>query len=211
MRPRPSRGTTTAARGARVPSLSQLAPYFRSSLIYSGSSHLSFMPCQSHDFYTLPFLLDENEKKNQTSAEQTGGLVVFSIGVWTLSDKSFMERLLGSNLYVASAAILIATGLVVTIISFLGTLGAYREIRCMLLIFFVILFIIFVVMLVGGILGYIFRSEVDERMHTEMVASIKSYKEDSKVTDAWDSVQRNVSIAAVLIFTCLLFMHARKG
>jgi tetraspanin-11 len=104
-----------------------------------------------------------------------------------------MERLLGSNLYVASAAILIATGLVVTIISFLGTLGAYREIRCMLVIFFVILFIIFIVMLVGGILGYIFRSEVDERMHTEMVASIKSYKEDSKVTDAWDSVQRNVS------------------
>lgn len=122
-----------------------------------------------------------------------GGLVVFSIGVWTLSDKSFMERLLGSNLYVASAAILIATGVVVTIISFLGTLGAYREIKCMLLTFFVILLIIFIVMLVGGILGYIFRSEVDERMHTEMVNSVKSYKEDSKVTDAWDSVQRNVS------------------
>lgn len=91
---------------------------------------------------------------------QIGGLVVFSIGVWTLSDKSFMERLLGSNLYVASAAILIATGVVVTIISFLGTLGAYREIRCMLITFFVILFLIFIVMLVGGILGYIFRSEV---------------------------------------------------
>lgn len=89
-----------------------------------------------------------------------GGLVVFSIGVWTLTDKSFMERLLGSNLYVASAAILIATGVVVTIISFLGTLGAYREIKCMLLTFFVILFMIFVTMLVGGILGYIFRSEV---------------------------------------------------
>ena len=122
-----------------------------------------------------------------------GGLVVFSIGVWTLSDKSFMERLLGSNLYVASAAILIATGIVVTIISFLGTLGAYREIKCMLLIFFVILMLIFITMMVGGILGYIFRSEVDERMHTEMVGSVKSYKEDSTVTGAWDSVQRNVS------------------
>ena len=124
----------------------------------------------------------------------TGGLVVFSIGVWTLSDKSFMERLLGSNLYVASAAILITSGIVVTVISFLGTLGAYREIKCMLLCFFVILFLIFIVMLVGGILGYIFRSEVDERMHTEMVNSVKTYKEDSKVTDAWDSVQRNVSV-----------------
>lgn len=145
-----------------------------------------------------------------------GGLVVFSIGVWTLTDKSFMERLLGSNLYVASAAILIATGVVVTIISFLGTLGAYREIKCMLLTFFVILFMIFVTMLVGGILGYIFRSEVswsriywtstensslsyqsqvDERMHTEMVNSIRTYHNDSKVTEAWDAVQKNVSVS----------------
>ena len=139
---------------------------------------------------------------------QMGGLVVFSIGVWTLSDKSFMERLLGSNLYVASAAILIATGVVVTIISFLGTLGAYREIKCMLLTFFVILLIIFIVMLVGGILGYIFRSEVDERMHTEMVNSVKSYKEDSKVTDAWDSVQRNVSSLKVFsLFICPVTEH----
>lgn len=35
--------------------------------------------------------------------------------------------------------------------------------------------------------------QVDERMHTEMVTSIKLYKDDSKVTDAWDAVQRNVS------------------
>lgn len=132
----------------------------------------------------------------------TGGLVVFSIGVWTLSDKSFMERLLGSNLYVASAGILIATGIIVTIISFLGTMGAYREMKCVLLSFFIILFIIFITMLVGGILGYIFRSEVDERMHTEMVNSVKSYKEDSRVTDAWDSVQRNVSSSWLVMLNC---------
>lgn len=84
-----------------------------------------------------------------------------------------MERLLGSNLYVASAAILIATGVVVTIISFMGTLGAYREVRCMLITFFVIMFMIFIVMLVGGILGYIFRSEVsDSRRKTKFVANL---------------------------------------
>ncbi|KAI1297282.1 Tetraspanin-11 [Halotydeus destructor] len=114
--------------------------------------HANHLANQGHlpvTIYLFPFQLD-----------QIGGITVFSIGVWTLSDKSFMERLLGSNLYVASAAILIATGVVVAIISFLGTLGAYREIRCMLITFFVILFMIFIVMLVGGILGYIFRSEV---------------------------------------------------
>lgn len=59
--------------------------------------------------------------------------MVFSVGVWTLADRSFMERLLGSDLYVNSASILIATGIIVTIISFLGFLGAIKEIKCMLL------------------------------------------------------------------------------
>lgn len=44
-----------------------------------------------------------------------------------------MERLLGTDLYVSSAAILIATGCVVTFVSFLGCLGAFKEIKCMLL------------------------------------------------------------------------------
>jgi len=61
---------------------------------------------------------------------------------------------------VASASLLIAAGVIVAIISFLGSLGAYKEIRCMLLTFFVILFFIFLLMLIGGILGYVFRNQV---------------------------------------------------
>ncbi|EEC10430.1 tetraspanin, putative, partial [Ixodes scapularis] len=121
-----------------------------------------------------------------------GGVVVFAVGIWTLADRSFMERLLGTDLYVSSASILIATGVVVTIISFLGCLGAFKEIKCMLLTFFIILFMIFITMLVGGILGYVFRNEVDDRMYQEMVMSIPMYKNDSVVTDAWDAVQQHV-------------------
>ncbi|GBM92744.1 hypothetical protein AVEN_99296-1 [Araneus ventricosus] len=61
------------------------------------------------------------------------GISVFSVGVWTFADKSFMERLLGTDLYVSATAILIATGVIVTIISFLGCFGAIKEIKCMLL------------------------------------------------------------------------------
>ncbi|XP_022693168.1 uncharacterized protein LOC111262833 isoform X2 [Varroa jacobsoni] len=121
-----------------------------------------------------------------------GGMVVFSVGAWTLADRSFMERLLGTDLYVSSAAILIATGCIVTFVSLLGCLGAFKEIKCMLLTFFVILFMLFIVMMVGGILGYVFRNEVDERMYQEMLMSIPIYKNDSVVTKAWDAVQRHV-------------------
>lgn len=117
------------------------------------------------------------------------GIAVFSVGVWTLADRSFMERLLGTDLYVSSASILIATGVIVTIISFLGCFGAIKEIKCMLLTFFIILFMIFIIMLVGGILGYVFRSEVEQEMQQEMIMTIKSYKNETAVTDAWDAVQ----------------------
>ncbi|XP_035216777.1 CD151 antigen-like isoform X2 [Stegodyphus dumicola] len=117
------------------------------------------------------------------------GIAVFAVGVWTLADRSFMERLLGTDLYVSSASILIATGVIVTIISFLGCFGALKEVKCMLLTFFIILFMIFIVMLVGGILGYVFRNEVEKQMHQEMLTTIPMYKNDTAVTDAWDAVQ----------------------
>jgi len=117
------------------------------------------------------------------------GIATFAVGVWTLADRSFMERLLGSDLYVSSASILIAAGVIVTLISFLGCFGAIKEIKCMLLTFFIILFMIFIIMLVGGILGYVFRNEVEKQMHQEMVMTIPKYKNETAVTDAWDAVQ----------------------
>ncbi|RWS03895.1 tetraspanin-11-like protein [Dinothrombium tinctorium] len=130
--------------------------------------------------------------------QKIGGIVVFAVGVWTLSDKSFMERLLGTNHYIASAAILIGAGIIVSIISFLGTIGAYKEIKCILVTYFIILFMLFVVMLVGGILGYVFRSEVDERMHSEMVTTVRSYGNDTSITDAWDAVQKTFNCCGIV-------------
>lgn len=48
-------------------------------------------------------------------------------------NRSFMARLLGSDLYVSSAAILVATGGLVICVSFLGCIGAFKEIKCLLL------------------------------------------------------------------------------
>lgn len=126
-------------------------------------------------------------------------MIVFSIGVWTLNDRSFMERLLGTNLYVASAAILIVTGSIVAIISFLGTFGAYKEVKCMLLTYFVILIVLFIVMVTAGILGYVFRLEVDDRMQQEMHSTIKLYGNDTQVTQAWDAVQTHFECCGITV------------
>jgi tetraspanin-11 len=64
---------------------------------------------------------------------QVGGVTVLGIGIWTLVDKSFMNELLGTNLFLGAVYILIATGAIISLIAFFGCLGALKEIKCMLL------------------------------------------------------------------------------
>lgn len=110
-----------------------------------------------------------------------------------------MERLLGINLYVASSVLLIITGTIVAFISLLGSLGAYKEIKCMLKTYFVILLALLAVILTIGSLCFIFRGELDDRLQKEMHGSMKLYGNDSHVTEAWDSMQINFECCGVAI------------
>jgi tetraspanin-11 len=130
---------------------------------------------------------------------QLSGTVVLALGIWTVSDRSFMERLLGINLYVASAVLLIITGTIVAFISLLGSLGAYKEIKYMLKTYFVILLALLAVILTVGSLCFIFRQEVDDRLQKEMHNSMRLYGNDSQVTEAWDSMQINFECCGVTL------------
>ncbi|XP_056636239.1 CD151 antigen [Diorhabda sublineata] len=126
-----------------------------------------------------------------------GGIVVVSIGIWTIVDKSFANELLGTNLYAGAAYILLATGILVTFISCLGCVGSVKEVRCMLVIYFIILFLIFVTMLVGGILGYVFRGKIDNTIRIGMESSLRDYGNNKAVTDAWDQTQIQLKCCGV--------------
>lgn len=102
-----------------------------------------------------------------------------------------MERLLGINLYVAFAVLLIVTGTIVAFITVLGSLGAYKEIKSMLKSYFVIFLAFLAVTMTIASLCFIFRAELDDRLQKEMYQSMKSYGNDSHVTEAWDSMQIN--------------------
>lgn len=125
--------------------------------------------------------------------KQLSGAAVLALGIWTVSDRSFMERLLGINLYIASSVSLIITGTVVAFIALLGSLGAYKEVRYMLRTYFIILLGLLVVILAVGLLSFLFRNQLDERLKREMHTSMRLYGNDSHVTEAWDTMQSNVS------------------
>lgn len=58
---------------------------------------------------------------------------MLGLGIWTLADRSFMNELLGTNLFTGTVYVLIGTAIVICIISFLGCYGAMREVKSMLL------------------------------------------------------------------------------
>ncbi|EAA05254.4 tetraspanin-11-like [Anopheles arabiensis] len=126
-----------------------------------------------------------------------GGAIVFSLGIWTLVDKHFINELLGTNLFSGAVYVLIATSALVCLLSFFGCMGAAKEYKCMLLTYFILVFLIFVTMLIGGILGYVFREKVSQTMGDEMRSSMSLYGSRRSITTAWDETQERLKCCGV--------------
>ncbi|XP_065573541.1 tetraspanin-9-like isoform X2 [Artemia franciscana] len=133
-----------------------------------------------------------------------GGIAVLAVGIWTLVEHAYLETLVGTNLYKASAVILVITGSIVSVISFLGCMGAVKEVKCLLLTYFILMFGIFITMLVGGILAYAFRDKVKEILTARLLASVpEAYNNQTQnprslaITEAWDLAQRKMNCCGV--------------
>lgn len=129
-----------------------------------------------------------------------GGAIVFVISLITLVDRNFLSELLGTNLFSGSVYVLLICSALVCLLAFFGCFGAVKEIKCMLLTYFILLFLIFVSMLIGGILGYVFSEKVELTMKQEMFSSIKLYGVRRQVTNAWDVTQTRLKCCGVNSF-----------
>lgn len=128
-----------------------------------------------------------------------GGITIVSIGIWTLVAKAFVAELLGTNLFLGAVYIFIASGIIISLVAFFGCMGAVKEIKCMLLMYFIVVFILFVTLLVGGILGYVFKDKVQYTMKQKMVSSMRDYNDSHRqyVKYAWDQTQATLECCGV--------------
>jgi len=130
------------------------------------------------------------------------GISVISVGVWTYMDKAFMEVLLRNNLYMSATYIMIGTGCVAIVLAVLGCVGALKEIKAGLLTYFVLLFLLFVILVVAGILGYMFRSQISKNLRPEMKYTVTQYnpeKPNSPITAAWDNTQKHLNCCGLSV------------
>ncbi|XP_045166200.2 CD82 antigen-like isoform X2 [Mercenaria mercenaria] len=124
------------------------------------------------------------------------GCALVGFGIYTKTSSAGVTKfssILGSNLLPTISLVLIITGAVIILLSFLGCCGAIKEVKCMLLMFFFLLLLIFLAFLVGGILLYAFQDKIEDTTLNQLRHQLlESYGTDGEesVTEAWDSMQK---------------------
>jgi len=130
-----------------------------------------------------------------------GGIAVTAVGGVTLHDQTIFADLVDDSLYRSASYVLIGTGVFIMMFAFLGCYGAIKEVKCFLLTYIIVLLIFFVVLLIGGVLGYVFKGKVSEPLKLEMQRTITEYHKNPLIKSTWENVQNVFHCCGVVNYT----------
>lgn len=95
------------------------------------------------------------------------------------------------------AIILIVVGMLMFAITFLGCMGALRDLHILLKIFAAMLLLVLILQLVAAVLGFIFSGMVLEKASNVMSKAIIRYREDADLENFIDYIQKKFECCGV--------------
>lgn len=104
------------------------------------------------------------------------GCAILGVGIWILVDENFDKYVDGADEFKmlhTGAYILIAVGVIIMVIGFLGCCGAIKESQCMLGLFFAFLFLIFAILLGAGIWAIVAKDSMQEMVNSVLLRESK--------------------------------------
>ncbi|KAM9762066.1 tetraspanin-33 [Menidia menidia] len=119
---------------------------------------------------------------------------LIAVGVYAKISK---EKDVVDTLTVDPALLLIIIGSVMFLITFLGCLGALRNVACLLKTFLAILAAILLLQVTAGVLGYLYTDMVMERTEKLMMKAIVRYREDRDLENAIDFIQKKFQCCGI--------------
>ncbi|XP_051905291.1 tetraspanin 35 [Hippocampus zosterae] len=137
------------------------------------------------------------------------GAVILGVGIWVKVDSGSILKFLGMienappelGQVLNVGYLLIAIGVLLVVIGFLGCCGAIRESKCMLLLFFIIILLVFLAEVAGAVVILVFRplaEDVFRRFGTAAVESIKKdYGKNSDLTGLWDTTMSTLKCCGI--------------
>ncbi|XP_061124519.1 tetraspanin-8-like isoform X1 [Syngnathus typhle] len=90
---------------------------------------------------------------------QLSGCIILGVSIYLKVSKDGNSI---TNEYLPGIDLLIAVGVIIMLLGFLGCCGAIKENRCLLILFFASLLLIFILLLAAGILGAVGENKVKE-------------------------------------------------
>ncbi|NWQ87735.1 TSN8 protein, partial [Burhinus bistriatus] len=118
---------------------------------------------------------------------QVCGSIILGVSIWIRVSKDAQQVNVCSHtrtILFAGVDLLIAVGSIIMVLGFLGCCGAIKESRCMLLLFFIGLLLILILQVTGGILGAVYRSQIETSLNKTLLANVNSLRnstEEAKV------------------------------
>lgn len=126
------------------------------------------------------------------------GIALLAVGITSRTSASSWKQLMEESLILNAANILIAAGVIVALIGFLGCCGAWKKNKCMLLSFAICIILIFILQLAGGIYAYTKKDTLQKDLETGLNTMQNMYGKanpktaDKEFDEAVDWFQQNV-------------------
>jgi len=125
------------------------------------------------------------------------GIILLGVGIYSRIEGGSLEDLVKDGALPNAANLMIASGIFVALIGFLGCCGALKKHRCMLISYSILIFMIFILELAAGIYAYSKKDTVQNDLEKNLTKVVShSYsgptKSDKGLTKAVDWFQKKL-------------------
>ncbi|NXB40326.1 TSN8 protein, partial [Eulacestoma nigropectus] len=114
---------------------------------------------------------------------QVCGSIILGVSIWIRVSGTQQVNACShtSIIMFAGVNLLIAVGAIIMVLGFLGCCGAIKESRCMLMLFFVGLLLIVILQVTGGILGAVYKSQVELALNLTLSTNVAALQSTTGV------------------------------
>ncbi|XP_067855538.1 tetraspanin-8-like [Heptranchias perlo] len=127
------------------------------------------------------------------------GSIILGVSIWLHVSKD-ATKITGVNLseFYSALNLLITVGSIIMVLGFLGCCGAIKESKCMLLLFFIGLLLILALQITAGILGAVYKSQVESMINDTFQELLPLSKQPNNIIKDIEDMQQRMECCGVL-------------
>ncbi|XP_069628086.1 tetraspanin-18-like isoform X2 [Haliaeetus albicilla] len=129
-----------------------------------------------------------------------GGTCLAGVGVWVAVDPAgFQDIVAAKPVLSVGAYLLLAVGIALSLLGFLGCCGALRRSRLLLLVFFILVSLVFITQLVAGVLFLVHWKQIQPELFlSELRSNYRGDEGPEVFSTAWNTLMVTFSCCGVL-------------